>query len=89
MFLATTRSGQGSGPSVRVWNCSCGDQEGISKVNSEELVVTIINMHYRCQLSIVERCPYRIEQCKQALAALNTSLDREFQMEVWSCVNTQ
>ena len=28
------------------------------------------------------------DQCKQALSTLNTSLDRELQMEVWSCVNT-
>ena len=27
-----------------------------------------------------------IEQCKQALVACKTILDKEFQMEVWNCV---
>jgi len=47
--------------------------------------VEIKRAYPRCRLSVLERCPYRIQQCKQALASASLSLDKEFQTELDLC----
>ena len=33
-------------------------------------------------MTVLEKCPYRIQQCRQALAAFNMEVEKEIQAEV-------